>query len=337
MEPFSSRCHASDQLGSRRSTCVHAMAHSDAALFQAINIFNRMFARLRRALKKTAVPLLRNDDKDKLSNSMQTLLPSTLSPAAQILSLFWVHCLPPGQRTPHTDDVTPPTATEPRLLQPWLKARLNSGYKSRFTELTTKPGSSCSSLPPPPPLLWMAAHFRVPRPAPPVRRTLMTSRHSQLLQPSCRARSYLPLCLLPPCLICLMFFVFSLIPVSAGCTINPRTCIPSSFPLPFLQLQLPLRFRLDPLQQLLLLCFFPQPPPVQPLPQQQLHQAKMLPPMGPLNFLLFYPCSPPFPNIQMFFLCLQHFHSGVHHSTPLWPTKPGFPVLHSLQFHHHSS
>ena len=72
------------------------------------------------------------------------------------------------------------------------------------------------------------------------------------LYASRRARSYLRLCLLPPCLICLVFFVFSLIPMSAGCTIDPRTYIPSSFPLPFLQLQLPLRFRLHLLQQLLL-------------------------------------------------------------------------------------
>ena len=168
-------------------------------LFQAINIFNREFAHLRRALKETVVPLLLNNDIDKLSNSMQTLLPSTLSPAAQILPLFRVHCPSPGRRTTHTDVVTtPPTTTEPRLLQSRLKARLNSRYKSRFAKPTTKPGSFCSSLPLPPPPLQTAVHFRVPRSAPPVHGT-STSRCSQRLQPSHRARSYPPLCLLPPC------------------------------------------------------------------------------------------------------------------------------------------
>ncbi|XP_042262104.1 leucine-rich repeat extensin-like protein 2 [Thunnus maccoyii] len=202
------------------------MAHSDAALFQAINIFNRMFAHLRRALKEMVVPLLRNDDEDKLSNSMQTLLLSTLSPAAQILPLFRVNFPPTGRRTAHTDDVTtPPTTTEPKLLQPGLKARLNSGYKSHFTEPTTKPGSSCSSLPPPPPPLWTAAQFRVPRPAPPVRHTSMTSRRSQLLQPSRRARLH-------------------------NQPLHVHPLIPASFPLPFRQLQLPQRFRLHPPPQL---------------------------------------------------------------------------------------
>ena len=46
MEPFSSRRHASDQLGSRHSTRIHTMAHSDAALFRVTDIFNRMFAHL---------------------------------------------------------------------------------------------------------------------------------------------------------------------------------------------------------------------------------------------------------------------------------------------------
>lgn len=123
-----------------------------------------------------------------------------------------------------------------------------------------------------------------------------------------------------------MFFVFSLIPVSTGCTIDPRTYIPSSFPLPFLQLQLPLRFRLHLLQQLLLLCFFPQPPPVLRLPQQLLDRATVRPLMDPLNFLLFYPCSPPFPNTQMFFLCLQHPPSPIPSLQPLLTLWP--PPLH---------
>eukprot|EP00064_Thunnus_orientalis_P001429 superscaffoldBa00000097_g1432 len=58
MEPFSSRCRT--QLGPRCSTRIHVMAHSDAALFQAINIFNQMFAHLWRALNETMLQLLRD-------------------------------------------------------------------------------------------------------------------------------------------------------------------------------------------------------------------------------------------------------------------------------------
>eukprot|EP00064_Thunnus_orientalis_P001426 superscaffoldBa00000097_g1429 len=74
MEPFSSRHRASDQLGSRRSTRIHAMAHSDAALFQAINIFNRMFAHLRNHRGMTKQKAHR-DMSPSLSLEPWTLLP----------------------------------------------------------------------------------------------------------------------------------------------------------------------------------------------------------------------------------------------------------------------
>lgn len=71
-----------------------------------------------------------------------------------------------------------------------------------------------SSWAPLPPSLQLATHFRVPNPVLTTRGMPMTPPHSllqwssQLLQLSMRAMSHLPLCLLPLCLIFLIFSTF---------------------------------------------------------------------------------------------------------------------------------
>lgn len=75
----------------------------------------------------------------------------------------------------------------------------------------------------------------VPYQAPPTCGTLMTSQSRQLLQPSVRARSYLPAPAVSDLSFALSFLLFSIISVSAGCASNPCTSIHPSFLLPFLQ------------------------------------------------------------------------------------------------------
>lgn len=144
----SSRWHTSYQLESRYSTYIHTLADLqvlDAAPPPAINISNWTLIHPKHAVNERYILFLQKAKLFQLMQDSTSGQPLESSRSSRFTAQW--------HPTLHADDITlPPTTTEPRLLQPCLKARLHFLHVSAgctpHTHTSLHPSISFSLLPP---------------------------------------------------------------------------------------------------------------------------------------------------------------------------------------------